>query len=551
MYLDGDVLTIIGDSSSGVFYNARSMAVDSMPYYGGGSEALVVSYDVSDRKNPKKIRSVSFDGSYLSSRKIDDTVFVATNRWNSFYDMPVLREEEVMPAFSDSGNTEEKIIAPCSGIRYFPNFSDNSFLTIAAIDTKNPSVKVNREVILGGGENLYASSENMFVTRTKWGEVFFDNGQDSGWGNDEKTEIYKFALDKNSVEFSAKGEVVGRPLNQFSMSESGENFRIATQLGEAWDSARKSSTGVFVFDKDLKQIGEVRDIAPGENMKSARFDGNRAFLVTFKTVDPLFVLDLADPRNPKILGKLKIPGWSDYLHPWGENYLLGFGREVDESIDADKVHSDNAVYYTAVLGMKVSLFDISDLENPKEVQKLIIGDRGTTSALLDDHKALLADREKGIVGFPITITKNTNGKVGDEADIETVFSGAIVLDIDPQTGITERGRATNYKDDSWFIKSGEYFYGDADRNINRIIYIGDTFYTVAQNYVEALSWDNLAIKKTLQLDEKTCEEIVNEKECSQNSSCKAVYYNSSNCVKIFGQEMMCTDEPSFSSCQSN
>ena len=555
MFLDGNTLTVISSTWGGKRYdeipvNPQVKRINSEVYYGGGgNETLLTVYDVTDRKHPVKVRSVSFEGNYLSSRRVGDMVYlVAEKGWNIWGIPRPIPYEDILPRFSDSAFSDETRVAGCTDIRYFPNFTHPNYLIVAAINTKDTSQKVTREVVLGGGNEIYSSPENLYVTRPSWQDVYFDNGEDAGWKSEEMTDIYQFSLDGKGVAFSAKGRVPGRVLNQFSMSEYAGYFRIATQVGQAWNTHRKSSSGVYILDKHLREVSRIADIAPGENMKSARFMGNKAYLVTFKTVDPLFVLDL-NPTHPKLLGKLKIPGWSDYLHPYDENHLIGFGKEVDESIDADKVHSDNAVYYTAVLGMKLSLFDVSDLEHPKELFKTVIGDRGTDSAVLHDHKALLFDKEKGILGFPVTITKNMNGKTGHEADIQTIFSGAQVYDISLENGFSLRGEVSHYSSDEAYKKSGEYFYGDPNLNIERIIYIGDTFYTISQNMVKALDWNTLAEKASLVLDEPTCSEIRNESECVARSDCRAIYYSSSACYKDSPDGELICEDPKFSHCQ--
>ena len=552
MYLDEDILTVIGSSweefplpDSSAESNTSGLEPEGLtasqiaPYPGrsSGSVVKVVIFDVKDRTKPEQKRSISFEGNYLTSRKIADIVYVVANKYENFYSL-LRMEEDNLPKFRDSAHADERLACDCVGVGYFPNFKESNYLVLAGIDTKNKDSKVTRKVLLGAGNNVYASTKNMYVTKSKFGEVFVDEDGNSSWKREEFTDIYKFALDELSIEFKHKGKAQGRPLNQFSMSEYKDNFRIATQVGRAWGSGL-SSSGVTIFDKEIKELSKVDGIAPGENMKSARFMGNKAYLVTFKTVDPLFVIDL-NPEDPKVLGKLKIPGWSDYLHPFGENHLIGFGKEVDESIDADKVHSDNAVYYTAVLGMKLAIFDVTDLENPKETHKEVIGFRGTESEVLTNHKALLFDKAKGILAFPVTVTENKNDKKGRDADVHTVFSGAYFYDIDLEKGFSLKGKVSHYPNDSWYNKSGEYFYGDQDYNISRAIYIGENFYTISQNVIKALEWDDISEKKSLILDEKKCSEIHNEEECKNNSSCKATYRKVQECNSVNGVEV-CED----------
>ncbi len=553
MFLDGDRLTVIS-SSGGQFYEKMMPGVmidmpEIYPHPGGANEVTVTVFDVSDRTDPKELRTVSFEGQYVSSRRIGDTAYVIANKHWNYYNVPrPMPMEVMMPGFSDSTREEEIHVARCSDVRYIPNFEQQNYLIAMAIDTRNLAKKVDREVVLGGGGQGYSSSKNMYVTKGSYDEVFWEEESESGWRNEEGTDIYKFALKDGGINFSAKGRVRGRLLNQFSMSEWDNHFRIATQVGQAW-GREKSNSIVTILDSNLKETGKIDGIAPGENLKSARFMGKRGFLVTFKTVDPLFVLDL-DPSNPKVLGKLKIPGWSDYLHPYDEDHLIGFGKEVDESIDADKVHSDSAIYYTAVLGMKLAIFDISDLSDPKEIHKEVIGYRDTTSEVLRNHKALLFDKEKGILGFPITLTENKNGKHGYEADVETVFSGAHVYDISLEDGFSLRGKVSHYEGEESYLKSGDYFYGDHDSEIQRMIYIGESFYSISPNIISALGWDDLALENRIELDRKTCAEIQTESGCVSRTDCRAIYDNESECERDFGGDIICVDDPFFSNCES-
>jgi uncharacterized secreted protein with C-terminal beta-propeller domain len=501
MYVDGDRLTVI--SRLARYYDTPMpepmMEIDmmddrAMPYYGGGEmKTRVLIYDISDRGNPSEVREVTLDGRYVSSRRIDDNVYVATdNGWN-IYGMPrPLPIDEILPQISDSA-ADEPMIVGCPDIHYVPNFEQASFLLLAAINTRNTESSIEKTAVLGAGDQVYASLNNFYITRTGYEMPTTFRGSSR-----EVTEIYRFALDETDVEFNGKGEVDGRVLNQFAMSESGEYFRVATQLGQAWGNTLSESR-ITILNDELDKVSEVSGIAPGENLKAARFMGNRAYLITFKTVDPLFVVDLT-PNNPQILGKLKIPGWSDYLHPVTENVLMGFGKEVDESIDADKVHSDNAVYFTAVQGMKLALYDVTDPENPIETHKTVIGDRGTTSEVLTNHKALLFSADKGIVGFPITITENQSEEVGVNANIQTIFAGAHLYDFSLEDGFALRGAVSHYEDDDAFLKSGEYFYGNPELNIKRMIYIGENFYTISTGMIKALGWDELGEEEKLELE---------------------------------------------------
>src|SRR5690606_13084850 len=292
--------------------------------------------------------------------------------------------------------------------------------------------------------------DNLYVAAPHYQEIRRRDGRDIYYESQQSTLIYRFKLSQDEVEYQNRGSVPGNILNQFSMDESGDTFRIATTT-DTYSPTTGSWTGnnLYVLNRDsMKVTGKIEDIAPGERIKSVRFIGNRGYMVTFKNVDPLFVIDLKDPANPTILGKLKIPGWSDYLHPYDENHLIGFGREVDPK-------GETAEFLTSefLLGMKLSIFNVSDVANPVEMHKEIIGARGTTSELLYNHKALLFDKEKNLLAFPITITEKKSNSSDIYNNIQTVFQGGIIYSVDLNNGFKLKGKVTHYEDDTAFENS--------------------------------------------------------------------------------------------------
>ncbi len=351
----------------------------------------------------------------------------------------------------------------------------------------------------------------------------------------QKTAIHKIAISNGKITYEGQGSVPGTVLNQFSMDENNGYFRIATTTRESWSggmrmmasaSAGKSETkmtalqtqqvdtatvskiaavepantaptatvirpmpispppaqptsknNIYVLDSDMKIIGKLEDLAPGESIYSARFMGNRAYMVTFKKIDPLFVIDLKNPYEPKLLGKLKIPGYSDYLHPYDENHVIGLGKEA---IGAEE--GDFAWYQ----GIKLALFDVSDPENPKEISKFNIGDRGTDSYALHEHKAFLFDKEKKLLVIPITLAEIDKSKYADEklppyAYGEFTWQGAYVLSLDTESGFKLKGRISHVEDDS-LQKSGYYYY--SPYSVKRSLYIGNVLYTLSDKLVK-------------------------------------------------------------------
>lgn len=534
----------VRDESGSIIEDRAEVAMVARPdiWPGGGSKQMttLVAYDISNRAEPKVRRTVSVEGNYQSSRKIGEVVYLVSNKNNNWYwgrGVPMNAAED-LPTMRDSADEAERLIAPCQDIYYYPNFETANYLTVAAVDTVDVSEKVGRIMMLGSGEQLYSSAKNMYVTRTRYDDRFVDTRDWSGWRYEPTTHIYKFALDDTKIDFTAKGTVRGRVLNQFSMSEAADgHFRIATQTdGE-------DGSMMTILNKNLVKTGNVDGIAPGENIKSVRFMGDKAYLITFKNVDPLFVIDL-DPQNPKVLGELKIPGWSDYLHPYDDDHLIGIGREVKEGAEAD-----GRLTQDELLGLKLSIFDVSDLNNPKEIHKKVIGDNGTSSEATSNHKAFLFDAQENVLALPITVMQQRAG--GDTWDRDTVFQGAFVYDVDLTNGFVLRGKATHYDDGYWSgSNNNQRRYGNYEYNVQRILYLGDYWYTVAQNVIAAYNWGNVSKVRQIELEAKPCNQIYDEYQCGQADHCRAIWREWSECYtddEDFSK--ICEEEREFSRCE--
>ena len=284
----------------------------------------------------------------------------------------------------------------------------------------------------------------------------------------------------------------GAVLNQFSMDESRGYFRIATTIGRVSKSGGGTSNNLYVLNSTLGVVGSLEGLAPGEDIYSARFMGDRCYLVTFKKVDPLFVIDLEDPENPQVLGKLKIPGYSDYLHPYDENTLIGVGKETVEAEEG------NFAWYQ---GVKVSLFDVSDVSDPKELAKYEIGDRGTDSPALYNHKAFLFSLRRNLLVIPVLEAEidssDYSGLVPSNARGEYVYQGAYVFNISREGGIQLRGRVTHVDDPQDFLKSGYWF--ESDLSVERSLYIEDVLYTFSFNLIKMNSLVDLNELSTVDL----------------------------------------------------
>jgi len=346
------------------------------------------------------------------------------------------------------------------------------------------------------------------------------------------TAIYRIHVFADSLSFVAQGNVTGSVMSQYSMDENNGYFRIATtsyvydSTTNWWGSTPQNN--LYVLDMSLKTVGKLENLASGETLHAARFMGDRSYLVTFQTVDPLFVVDLSVPTNPRVLGNLTIPGYSDFLQPYDATHLIGIGQNVDASIDADKVHTPGAVYYTAILGLKISLFDVSDVANPKEISKVVIGDRGTTSDALSDPKALLFDPSRNLLVLPVELYLNVSSstvptptptsKAGTSTPImppapidwymqgpQFVWQGAYVFSIDLTHGIVMRGNVTQVDNaaailaDPSLIYMNSYQWLSYNQFINREVYIGNVLYTFSESRVQLNALDTLKLLAKVEL----------------------------------------------------
>lgn len=479
LYLYKDKLIVIGSS-----HDVRIMEdnVKSRIWPGPANSVKVRIFDITDKASPKLIRDVRIDGDYVASRVTGGSLYIVANK--NMY--AILRGEQydLRPSAYDSAAGGEVKI-PYDQIRYFPDSPDSNYLVTAGIDLDDMEKKASISAYLGSGQNVYCSKENLYVAATRFSYYYEESA-----GEKEiyypvykvNTEAYRFALGDSRLEYKAKGSVPGTLLNQFSMDEYNGYFRLATTSGDLWRSDEGTSkNNIYVLDSSMNTTGKLEGLAPTERIYSARFMGDRAYMVTFRQVDPFYVVDLAIPKSPKVLGYLKIPGFSDYLHPYDENHIIGFGKETEMTKDG-----------VITKGMKIGMIDVSNVASPVEMHKVVIGDSGTYSELLGNHKALLFSKEKSLMAFPVTV-------MSKEADGTVRFSyqGAYAYTVDLKNGFMLRGRATHLTQED-YAKAGDYWY-ESDKNIRRIIYIGDYAYTISNSQIKAHDIKDMSVKDSLSL----------------------------------------------------
>ena len=441
-------------------------------YYWNQSTAKAVIFDISNMDNIEQIREVEIEGDILTSRKIGSNLFLLSNKYQ--YGFPI-----ILPMVRDSAKAEDFAPIDLNAVRYFPGQPASSYLLIASLDLAKRDSGSVVEAYLGAGQNVYMSHDNLYVAVPN-----YNSGR-------EETMVYRFAIDGIDVSYKARGEVSGNILNQFSMDDYKEHFRIATTI---WGE-KGLSNSVYVLDREMKTVGKIEGIAPNERIFSARFMGDKGYLVTFELIDPLFVLDLSEPTNPQILGALKIPGFSNYLHPLDDNHLLGIGRDTD--IGQHKDHTGRVISeFTIEKGIKLAIFDVRDVSNPIERHVEIIGGRGTQSEMLHNHKALLYDQRNDTLALPVSIYRedNTNMSWGTFE-----YQGAVFYDVNLEDGFARRGEVTHISKEDYLKSGNHYWYGN-ENEVRRVLYIGDHFYVISQNMITAHNVSNL--KETARVEVK-------------------------------------------------
>ena len=451
IYIKENRLIILGNSTE--YKEQEDNNKELNKYYGRISTshfAKAIVYDITNKENPTELRQVSLDGNYSNSRMIGDNLYFISTKYAYYYNG--MKDDEILPLLKDTASVEQEKRIACTDIAYFEDTDNTSYMLIAGFNINNNG-EVNIETFFGANDTVYCSEANLYIAQTVYKDGFFSSSC--------KSVLYKFNLDNSNIKLQCKAEVKGDLNDQFSMDEYEGNLRIATT-----DNYSKNSTNqLYILDENLNQIGKVENLAKGEKIYSVRFVGKIGYVVTFKEVDPLFVIDLSDPTNPTVKGKLKIPGYSSYLHPYDETHIIGIGYNTKSNGYGGITNSS----------MKMSMFDVSDLENPKELFHVDIGDDYTYSEITNNHKALFYHKDKNLIGFPVTYRQQNAFK--DK-------NGFIIFKINLEKG---------------FEKYGEIIQNiDYRTNVDRVIYIGDVLYTLSDTKI--VSYDLINLKKLNEKD---------------------------------------------------
>ena len=389
MYVWQDTLVVIEQGWADRNDLADNMTEDS---FGGSGYSYFKAYvyDISDRANPKEYHTFTVKGDYMDSRISDGYLyFFASCDTQRPKDAEDLRK--YVPVLEGKPMTEDRITLPNGN-------KAASYLVMASVDMEHPDKFTDTRALVTKADQFYVSQESIYVA-----DMQYISYEDEGSRTDSTT-IYRYSYKDGKMRREAEGKVKGTLRDDMAMNEYQGYLRLVTTVeseevskiiddisGEilGYDSSDYQMTNsLYVLDSNLNTVGSIEGLAKDERIYSARFMGNTGYFVTFRETDPLFSVDLTNPRKPEILGELKISGFSEYLHFYADNLLLGIGMEADE----DNGSTDC---------LKLSMFDISNPADVKEQSKLELSEY-EESDVLYNYKAVLIDTRKNLFGFAVT-----------------------------------------------------------------------------------------------------------------------------------------------------
>ncbi|MCX8181888.1 MAG: beta-propeller domain-containing protein [Candidatus Methanomethyliaceae archaeon] len=442
IYIRGDRLVVIGSAQAVIFAKV---------YPPPAPTSFVKICDISDRSSPVLVRELKINGSVSGSRMIGEYVYIVSNKWPYTYDYEIKEMRVELPSYTCDSLSKE--VLP-EEIYYIDSEEGQySFITVISINVADESVPPSDETFLAGASScMYVSRDNMYLVAHRYRPIVITYNLKSITEWREETIVYRLSLKNGKITVDGSGSVPGHVLNQYSMDEYGGYFRIATTK---WTSLG-SENGIYVMNMKMQTVGSVENIAPGERIYAARFMGDWCYLVTFRQVDPFFVIDLSDPNSPTVLGYLKIPGYSSYLHPFDEDHIIGIGKEGNN--------------------VKLSLFDVSNVKAPKEVAKFGMEFLYSDSEVLYDPKAFLFCPGKQLLSIPISWSEGKS--------VLRYFRGACVF---------------NLTVDGGFVLRGIILHQNDQEGVRRILYVDDVLYTFSRSQVCMSNLTTLDLIKSVDL----------------------------------------------------
>jgi hypothetical protein len=486
IFLSGDTVLLFGSiwNTQPLPFVERDALIGPIP---SSATTRIVEVDIGSQ--PEKVRTMTIDGSFISGRMVADSVrlvltsapvgfewsYPAGNGLRSEREATEANREIIRNSTADNWIpyyvitdadgiiTDEGVLFDCDRAAHPEEFSGLDMLSVVTIDIGNGLEVVDATGVLATGDTVYASAANLYVATQDWQTWrWFRTGADSDRPEGPSTEIHKFDIANPArTTYLASGSVGGHLLNQFAMDEHDGMLRVASTTTPNWLGSPESESMITVLREigdGLVPIGEVDGLGKTEQIYSVRFMGDTAYVVTFRQTDPLYTLDLSDPRRPEVLGELKIPGYSAYLHPVGEGMVLGVGQDATDD--------------GQVRGTQVSVFDVSDLSDPVRLDTYTLGE-GTNSQAEYDHHAFLY--WNGLAVVPVQQWWWDGSK-------DSGFMGAVGLSVGADGELTELGKVVHPGGDkNW----------DGRAQILRSVVVADSVYTISSKGMMKSSLDTL------------------------------------------------------------
>jgi hypothetical protein len=530
MFLEGNRVTIFSgvyvqeDTGSGGAGGGADLAIcpaDAPCGYYGSNATKVTVVDVTDMSSPQVVDELYLPGSYSNARRTGETVRLLLNdhfrwpagmKWSPEYNESLWKDDDrLRDAIDDLMKQNEKVIRERTLAQWLPTgwrkrpdgskvevgydcrdfYRSNApaklgFVTVATLNPGATESTVRRSSLVASPGEIYASKDALYLASQHWW----------WWPTDgQVTHTYLHKFDTRSAgvaRYVGSGVVEGHLLNQFSMDEHEGVLRVATTIAtlrvteDAPWGRQETTNRVTTFreqDGRLVKAGQSEDLAVGERIFSARFIGNKGYVVTFRQVDPLFTFDLSDPENPRKVGELKVPGFSSYIHPLGENHLLTVGMHVPENQTDWRQRA-----------VKLSLFDVSNPAEPKEAFTQLVGTAYGWSESLWEHKAFNFFPAKGLLAIPFSDYNPTS------TDYWSGFRSELkVFRVDTATGFTPVGAVSmadvyqvhNYRNWSWYwtpnvrrsVMADDYVYAISDAGV-RVSHVSNLQAPLATTYFQ-------------------------------------------------------------------
>lgn len=427
--------------------NSKLIAIESVTRYINISRTntRIETFDISNIKEIKLIDSFTQSGGYRSSRITGGKLYmVSTHNSSGKNDLPFIRKGKA----ATDDESKNDILSP-KDIYSADDPSVANFMVISEFDLAKNSLNGTTKAILGSADTVYCNGDHIYVTATEYEYKFDKMGSAVAafFPSVKSTQIIKIDL-TNGIKFSAASKVKGYVDSQYSMSEKDGYLRVAATSDSIEKGDENKVNLVYIFDNYLKKTGKTEEFGIGESIKAVRYIDNTAYVVTYKDTDPLFVIDVSDAKNPKLLGKVKINGFSKLLVPFDDNTLLGIGNDTA----AVKSESDAEV----IDGIKLALFDISDKKNPKVIDEKVFKNYG--SAVQLDPKALLVNKKRNDYTIPYNKYDESNDTKDDYGIINFKVDNGKIKIVD------------EYKSDKFFNSA------DESNILNRCVYAGDYIY---------------------------------------------------------------------------